>query len=164
MAAHRDEQPGAGQGGDQAQGLLRRTQSAVGVGKQFGGDHDSQQCRLGRVEHRMRQPVEGHHDIYQPYLSRAVDGQEKQHDPAGKSIDGDQQRTTAQPVDNQARGWREEARRGEEEEGKPRGSVAVREGLDPDAHGEPQARVAEEREDLAGQVYAGVAVAQDPAH
>ncbi len=159
-----DEQAGPGERADQAQQFLRGAQRRVGVGEQPGGDHDGQQGGLGWPENAVGQAVGDHHGVDQPHLPGAGDREESQHGPRGKGIGRQEQGPAPDPVGQQPQGRGQQRRGGEEEEHQPGPGVASGEGLDPDAHRQPQGRVAEQREQLPGQVDPGVSVSEQLAH
>ncbi len=119
---------------------------------------------LPGAQERVGEPVEEGHEVDQPELVFAVNEQQKQNDCPGGEVAPEQQGAPRQPVDDQARERGQEGGDDEGEEHEAGFAVAPGQHLDPDAHGEEHRRVAEEREGLADEVAAGVAVAEEVSH
>jgi len=158
------QQAGAEQRGDQPQALRHRLQRRVGLAQQVAGDQVGEQRGLPGGDQAVGRAVPEHHGVDQPDLAPAAHQQQRADQRRAAQVGPDQQRPAPQPVDDHPGQRRGHAPADEREERQPGRAVAAGKDLDPDPHGQPQGAVADDGEALPGDVDAGVAVGDEPAH
>src|SRR5579872_314548 len=162
-ARHRED-GGADERAEEADPLAGGRQEAVGVGETVGRHHRGEEGGLARIEERRHDAVEEGDEPDDPDLAAAVDGEKAEHDGGAGEVAPHEDRSAVHAVDDDA--GERPAQRGEreEEEGEAGLGVGPGELADPDAHGEPGRGVAEDREELAAEEPAEVAVGEDGLH
>jgi hypothetical protein len=95
---------------------------------------------------------------------RVVDREQRQDGERGERVDREQHGAAADPVDQQPGQRRCELRRDHAQDHQTRRGARAGQVLGPEAEREPQRRIAEQRERLAGEEEASVAMGQQPPH
>jgi hypothetical protein len=137
---------------------------AVCLGQLVGGQHRREQRRPAGAEHGERDTVGRGDRVQDPDVPAVVHEQQRQDRGGGREVRDDQQRPPPHAVDEHPEQRRDQLRRGEEEEDHAGGGARAGQLLGPDAEREPERRVTEDRQRVAGHVQPHVAAGEDAPH
>jgi hypothetical protein len=140
-AEHR-EQRGAGERREQTQALAQGLQRRVAVADELARKHRDEQGGLPGAEDHGRGAQREHDGVDDPHVAGVVDQHERRDGEGAGEVDGDQQRSLTDAIDEQAGDRRGQLGEQEGEERQAGGAAAAGQLLDPHAHGQRQREVA----------------------
>jgi hypothetical protein len=158
------EERGPGERREQTQALAQRLQRGVAVADELAGKHRDEQRGLPGAEDHGRRAQREHHGVDDPHVAGIVDERERGDGGGAREVDGDQQRSLTDAIDEQAGDRRGQLGEEEGEERQAGSAAAAGQLLDPYAHGQGERKVAEEREPLAGEVQPRVPQREEASH